>query len=248
MGLPNLGGRVAVITGASRGLGAGLARDFQARGIRLGLCARSAIQIQDSDDVVVEQLDVADEASFKKFSARVEDRLGAIDLWINNAGVLEPISPLRNVTAESFRQNVDINLTGVFLGTQIYARHVRSREGGGVLINISSGAAWKAYAGWGAYCAAKSGVERLTECVDLEERDQGLRAYSVAPGVVDTDMQARIRECTEDEFAEVERFRSLKNDDGFNTTSWIAEHLLRVAFDANAIPESVEFRIPDEKP
>jgi benzil reductase ((S)-benzoin forming) len=104
-----------------------------------------------------------------------------------------------------------------------------------------------AYEGWSAYCAAKSGVERLTECVALEEKDHGLRAYSVAPGVVDTDMQARIRECTEAEFPEVERFRSLKRDGGFNTVPWVAEHLLRIAFDPGAAPESVAHRIPDEK-
>lgn len=247
MSLPDLKGRIAVITGASRGLGAGLASDFLARGMKLGLCARSAIEIPKSDGVIVEQLDVSDAALLERFTQRVQEHLGDIDLWVNNAGVLDPISPLRDVSVESFRRHIDINLTGVFLGTRIYVRHVRGRDGGGVLINVSSGAAWNAYAGWSAYCAAKSGVERLTECVALEEKDHGLRAYSVAPGVIDTDMQARIRECTEAEFAEVERFRSLKRDGGFNTVVWVAEHLLRIAFDADAAPESVAHRIPDEK-
>ncbi len=247
MSLPDLKGRVAVITGASRGLGAGLASDFLARGMKLGLCARSAIELPEGSGAIVEQLDVSDEASLERFTQRVQEHLGDIDLWVNNAGVLDPIAPLRDVSVESFRNHVDINLTGVFLGTRIYANHVRGRGGAGVLINVSSGAAWMAYEGWSAYCAAKSGVERLTECVALEERDHGLRAYSVAPGVVDTDMQARIRECTEAEFPEVERFRSLKRDGGFNTVPWVAEHLLRIAFDPGAAPESVAHRIPDEK-
>ncbi|MGH0034998.1 MAG: SDR family oxidoreductase [Myxococcota bacterium] len=247
MSLPDLRGRCAVVTGASRGLGAGLARDLAERGLRLGLCARAESALPESDDVVCERLDVTDEKAVEAFAARVVERFGQIDLWINNAGLLAPIEPLRDVSAEDFRRHIDVNLTGVFLGTRTFVRHLRSRGGEGVLINISSGAAWKAYRGWSAYCAGKAGVERLTECVAAEEEGTGLRAYSVAPGVIDTDMQALIRESTPEAFPEVERFRELKRADGFNTTGHVAAELLAIAFDPARRPDAVAVSVENEK-
>ncbi len=246
MSVPDLSGRTAVITGASRGLGAALAENFAGRGLQLGLCSRSKPALAASDSVVSECVDVTDEKALAGFTHAVERRFGAIDLWINNAGVLAPIAPLRDLDASEVRQHVDINLTGVFLGTRAYVRHLRSRGVGGVLINISSGAAWHGYAGWAAYCAAKGGVDRLTESVQLEEADAGLRAFAVAPGVIDTDMQALIRTCTPEQFPEVERFRQMKRDESYNSPGFVAHHLLAIAFDPDAAPDEVALRLPDE--
>jgi NAD(P)-dependent dehydrogenase (short-subunit alcohol dehydrogenase family) len=215
--------------------------------MRLGLCARGESVLAESDDVVSTRLDVSDEAAVEAFAARVVDRFGAIDLWVNNAGVLEPIAPLRDVAAADFRRHIDVNLTGVFLGTRAFVRHLRATGREGVLINVSSGAAWNAYRGWSAYCAGKAGVERLTECVAAEEEGTGLRAYSVAPGVIDTDMQALIRECPPERFPDVERFWELKRSDGFNTAGHVAAELLAIAFDPARRPETVAVRIADEK-
>jgi NAD(P)-dependent dehydrogenase (short-subunit alcohol dehydrogenase family) len=246
--MKDLAGRTAVITGASRGLGAALAESFAARGMRLAVCSRTEPALAEADDVLVERVDVRDEKAVDDFAARVEQRFGNIDLWINNAGILEPIQPLRELRVDDFRRHIDINLTGLFLGTRAYVRHLHRRGGEGVLINISSGAAWHGYAGWTAYCAGKAGVERLTECVQLEEEANGLRAYAVAPGVIDTDMQRQIRACTPDVFPELERFLEMKRDDSFNTPSFVAEHLLAIAFDPAARPEQVGVALPDEKP
>jgi len=241
-------GRTAVITGASRGLGAALAEVFAARGMRLGLCSRSDPALPAGADVLTERVDMRDEKAVDAFALRAEERFGAIDLWINNAGVLEPIQPLRELEVEDFRDHIDINLTGLFLGTRAYVRHLHRRGGEGVLINISSGAAWHGYAGWTAYCAGKAGVDRLTECVQLEEEANGLRAYAVAPGVIDTDMQTLIRACSAEVFPELDRFLEMKREDTFNTPSFVAEHLLAIAFDPAARPEEVTVQLPDEKP
>jgi NAD(P)-dependent dehydrogenase (short-subunit alcohol dehydrogenase family) len=244
----DLAGRTAVITGASRGLGAALAEIFAARGMRLALCARNAPALAAGEDVLCERVDVRDEKAVDEFALAVEERFGTVDLWINNAGVLEPIKALRDLPLDEFRDHLDINLTGLFLCTRAYVRHLRGRKSGGVLINISSGAAWHGYAGWTAYCASKAGVDRLTECVQLEEEANGLRAYAVAPGVIDTEMQTLIRACTPDVFPEVERFREMKRDDSYNTPDFVAEHLLAIAFDPSARPQEVTVRLPNEKP
>ncbi len=247
MAYPALEGRTAVITGASRGIGAAIAREWARRGLRLGLCARGEPALPDGPDVVTARVDVTDEKALGDFVARVEDRLGAIDCWVNNAGVLEPIAPLREVELVDFRRHVDVNLAGVFLGTRAFVRHRRARGGGGVLINVSSGAAQNAYAGWSAYCAAKAGVDRLTECVQLEEAAIGLRAHAVAPGVVDTGMQALIRATPVERFPALPRFLGLARDDAFNTPTFVAEQLLAIAFDPESRPEAVVVRLPWEK-
>jgi NAD(P)-dependent dehydrogenase (short-subunit alcohol dehydrogenase family) len=247
MGLPDLEGRTAVITGASRGIGAAVALHWAERGLRLGVCARTAPVLPEGPRVVSAHVDVTDEKALGEFVARVEQRFGAIDCWVNNAGVLEPIAPLREIAVDDFRRHVDVNLTGVFLGSRAFVRHLRARGRSGVLLNVSSGAAQSAYAGWSAYCAAKAGVDRLTECVQLEEGASGLRAHAIAPGVVDTGMQALIRATSEERFPSLPRFLALAREDRFNTTAFVAERLLAIAFDPDARPDGVVVRLPWEK-
>ena len=248
MTLPDLSGKVAVVTGASRGLGAGLAEDFRGRGMRLALCARSAPALEESEDVLCARVDVADRAAVDAFAAAAAERFGTLDLWINNAGVLEPIVPVRDLGGEALRHHLDVNLFGVLWGSQAYLRHVAARDGEGVLINVSSGAAWGGYAGWAAYCMGKAAVDRLTETLALEERDRsGLRAYAVAPGIIDTDMQALIRDCDEEVFPEVNKFLDYKAADDFNSCAFIAERMLQIAFDPAAEPAETTVRLPKEK-
>ena len=242
----SLEGKVAFVSGASRGVGAGLAERFREAGLRLVLCARSAPALEPSEFVIARPLDIRDEAGLDALVEEAEKRFGAIDLWINNAGVLDPIAPIRDVAVADFREHLDINLTGVFLGTRAYVRHLRRLGRGGVLINVSSGAAWKPYAGWGAYCAGKAGVERLTGVVALEEAEIGLRAHSVAPGVIDTAMQSLIRASSEKDFPEVERFRELERAGTFNSARYVADEFLAIAFDPARTPDSVDVRLEDE--
>lgn len=249
---PDVTGRVAVITGASRGIGAGLAARFAERGMALGLCARSvpAVPPDAAGRAVTASVDVADASAVDDFAAAVADSLGPIDLWVNNAGLLEPIGPLRDADPATLEAHVRTNVLGVVFGSRAYAAHVRSRPGDGVLVNVSSGAARSVYAGWAAYCASKAAVEQLTRVVAIEEADAGLRALAVAPGVVDTAMQAAIRATPAERFPDLDRFLALARDDAFNSPAWVADRLLDLAFgptaDSGIEPEEVTIRIPDE--
>ncbi|MBJ18413.1 MAG: SDR family oxidoreductase [bacterium] len=246
MGAPSLEGRVAFISGASRGIGAGLAQRFSQRGLRLVLCSRTAPALACSESVLARSIDMRDEAGLSALVSEAAQRFGGIDLWVNNAGVLEPIEPIREVSIEAFREHLDINLTGVFIGSRCYANHLRRIGRGGVLINLSSGAAWKPYAGWGAYCAGKAGVERLTEVVALEEAGIGLRAHSVAPGVVDTAMQEAIRATPETKFPAVSRFLERKRRGDFNSVRYVADEFLAIAFDPARESAQVAIRLENE--
>ena len=234
-------GKVVVITGASRGLGAGMARTMTDHGVRLGLCARTRCAI--GADVLSAEIDVRDAAGVSGFAADVVKRFGHIDLWINNAGVLDPVRFVRELDTEALTEHLAITVAGVLHGSRAFIEHLRTSGRQGVLINISSGAAQKGYAGWGAYCAGKAAVDRLTECIQLEEADH-LRAYAVAPGVIDTDMQRAIRGMSAAQFPAVDKFLALERDAAFNKPAFVAEHLLRIAFDESTRPDQVVLRLP----
>lgn len=253
-----LSGKVAVITGASRGLGAGMAAHFAAAGLHLGLCARHHPdlvamtrprahdgRIDPPEPPLVAAVDVADHDALAAFADSVVSRFGRVDLWVNNAGVLGPVGPLAGADPREVARHTAVNVNGVLFGTMVFARHVAGREGPGVLVNVSSGAGSRPYAGWAAYCAGKAAVDLLTRSVDLEERRHGLRAHAVAPGVVDTDMQAEIRATAEERFPEVGRFRAIHDRGAFNSPSWVGEKLLELAF-GDLEPAPVLLRVPDE--
>ena len=246
-------GLVAVVTGASRGIGAGLAAYFAAQGMRLGLCARSAPARPDGVESMSAPVDVTDAEVVAAFAAAVVDRFGRIDLWVNNAGVLGPIGPLADADPDGLAAHVATNVLGVAYGTAAFARHVRSRPGGGTLVNLSSGAATSPYRGWAAYCASKAAVEMLTEVVGLEEEASGLAAYAVAPGVVDTDMQALVRATPGSSFPDVARFHRLHDEGRLASPAWVARWILEACVDPAtrlrpaAGRGSVAWRVPDQR-
>lgn len=208
------------------------------------------------NNLYYESLDVTNEQAVQKFLDNVIDTFGGepIDCWINNAGVLGPVKPISDLSAAALQQTLDINLMGVFHATKAYINNIRSasesssyRNDDGdkkdaesnrrpktcphdfTLINISIGAGIKGYASWGAYCTGKSAVDRLTECVLLEEttsseeeHEYNFRAYSIAPGIIDTDMQATIRQTPKSHFPMLDKFLDIKAKDTFNTPSYVA--------------------------
>jgi NAD(P)-dependent dehydrogenase (short-subunit alcohol dehydrogenase family) len=256
----DVAGRVAVVTGASRGLGAGLAVHFAASGMHLGLCARHRPRlvartrptaqgghIVSSETPLLSAVDVTDREAMARFADAVVARFGRIDLWINNAGLLGPIEPLAFADGAAVARTIEVNVVGVANGSSVFAAHVRGRPGRGVLVNISSGAATKAYEGWAAYCASKAAVDQLTRVVALEEERHDLAAYSLSPGIVDTDMQTAIRAADPAAFPERDRFRQFAELQQFNSPGWVADKILELAFGSLRF-ESVTLRIPDQPP
>lgn len=236
--------RVAVITGASRGLGAGMARFFLDRGLRVAVCARTRPPFDDNAHSLARALDVTDQAGVASFCTETVERFGRIDVWINNAGLLAPIGPLRKNDPAEFARHIAVNVVGTFHGSQAFIRHLHDRGGDGVLVNISSGAARNAYAGWSAYCAGKAAVDRMSESIALEENRHGLRVHAVAPGVIDTDMQDMIRQCDPSQFPQVQKFVDLKNNDNFSTPDFVAEGILKLCFDPAYRTDKVLISLP----
>jgi 3-oxoacyl-[acyl-carrier protein] reductase len=198
MGL--LDGKSVVLTGASRGIGAAAAEAMAAEGAALLLLARSADAINGlatrlrSDGARAEAMtcDVGEYGQVQIAVARAREVFGRVDALINNAGVIEPIGPLASADPRAWGHAVDINLKGVFNGMRAVLPEMRA-QGGGVIVNLGSGAARTPLEGWSHYCAAKAATEMLTRCAQLENRGRGIRVFSLSPGTVATDMQRKVK-------------------------------------------------------
>lgn len=186
-------GRVVLITGASRGIGAAAAREFAAAGAQVVVLARSDVsELAAEIGGMALRCDVGDWAQMQAAVAAVVGRYGRLDVLINNAGVIEPIAHLADADPTAFAAATDINLLGVFHGMRA-ALPVMKAQGAGTIITVSSGAAVNPMEGWGAYCSSKAGALMLTRVADLEERAQGLRVLGLSPGTVATGMQVTIK-------------------------------------------------------
>lgn len=246
MDLPDVTGRTALVTGASGGIGAGIAERFGALGVRLALCARTEPTLPDGASGTTARVDVTDAAAVAAFVDRAAVELGPIDLCVANAGILGPLGPLRDDDPDAVAATFRTNVEGVAHTAAAYARHVRSRPGGGVFLGISSGAGRNPTAGWAPYAASKAAVDALCQALAEEEADAGLRVVAVAPGVVDTGMQEAIRASTPEAFPRHGQFVRMKADEAFNTPGFVADHLLRLAF-APEPGDDVLVRLPAER-
>lgn len=190
-------GKVVVITGASRGIGAAAARAFAGAGAKVALLARSEAEIMALAAEIGPQAmalccDVADAGDVAQALAAVVAQFGRLDVLINNAGVIEPIARLAEAGVEAFSAAIDINLKGVFHGMRA-ALPIMKAQGAGTIITVSSGAAVNALEGWGGYCASKAGALMLTRVAHLEEAAHGIRVLGMSPGTVATEMQVKIK-------------------------------------------------------
>ena len=192
-----LDGKVAMITGASRGIGEAAARLFAQEGAKVCLLARSRDEIaQIAGDIGDAALAIpCDVSRFWELEAAVNacvETFGRLDIVINNAGVIEPIASMAESDPDGWGHVIDINLKGVYYGMRA-ALPVMTAAGGGTIITISSGAAHNALDGWSHYCTSKAGAAMLTKCLHKEAAANGIRAMGLSPGTVATQMQREIK-------------------------------------------------------
>ncbi|MFD1697257.1 SDR family oxidoreductase [Roseibium aestuarii] len=198
--MSDLQSKTVFITGASRGIGEAAARVFAERGANVVLTARSTGDItriaseitSAGGQALAISLDVTDAAAVQAAIRQTVDRFGALDVVINNAGVIDPIARLEDADPAAWGKVIDINVKGV-LNVIRHAIAPMKAHGGGTIINISSGAATGALEGWSHYCASKAAVLSLTKCAHLELIDDHIRVLGLSPGTVATDMQVAIK-------------------------------------------------------
>jgi len=190
-------GKTVMITGASRGIGAEAARVFANAGANVVLLARSqdgiaAIAGEIGERAIAIPCNVARYSEMSSAVATTLQVFGGLDVLINNAGIVDPISHLGDADPDAWGHLIDINVKGVFNG--IHAALPALKEGGGgSVLTISSGAARNAIEAWSAYCASKAAVNMLNRSLHLEEAGNGIRAIGLSPGTVATEMQRKIK-------------------------------------------------------
>jgi benzil reductase ((S)-benzoin forming) len=214
--------RLTILTGASRGLGAALARQLLGAGVQLltlsrhpdaGLAAEA-----EASGAVLEQwaLDLGDDigaaARLEAWLRKFEPASFESATLINNAGLLGTVGSIESSDAETLAAVLRVGLEAPMLLTAAFLRATRAWPLDKRVLNISSGAGRRAIAGWAAYCAAKAGLDHFSRVTALDEqhRPHPARIVSLAPGVIDTEMQGQIRAADPAGFPDKARFEELK--------------------------------------
>jgi NAD(P)-dependent dehydrogenase (short-subunit alcohol dehydrogenase family) len=194
-----LQGKVAVVTGASRGLGRAMALALGEAGARLALAGRNREKLAETKKLAAGKgieseifiADVRDEAQVGKLEKDVIARFGAAHILVNNAGTAVRKN-VADFTLDEWNLVLDTNLTGAFLASRAFIPHMKAAKWGRI-INITSIMAHVGSSGRGAYCASKSGLLALTKCLALELVAEGINVVAISPGFYETDLTAPLR-------------------------------------------------------
>ncbi|MBO9478030.1 SDR family NAD(P)-dependent oxidoreductase [Shimia sp. R11_0] len=236
----------AIVTGHSKGLGAGLVQSLIHAGFDVLGVSRSALG--ETDDHLSEvALDLADEAAVSAFASGEDFArflAGATDaVLINNAGIVEPVAPIGRQNASLVARAIAVNVTGPLLLTNAFVAATQGAADRRVA-HISSGAGRNAYTGWSVYCATKAALDMHARAM-VEDGVTALKVESIAPGVIDTGMQATIRATPEEDFSILDQFKAMKEEGALaqaqDTADKITAHILSAGFGSETITDVRQF-------
>lgn len=191
---------VAVVTGGTRGIGLGIAKALIEKGFCVVMSSRS---IGEEAEKLIEEhpekafffpTDISNESDINALVAFVKEKFGAVDLLINNAGVAPKVrKDILEITPEDFDYVADINLKGTFFVTQKFVP-LLAEKGKARIVNISSMSAYTASVNRGEYCIAKAGISMITKLFAARLADMGISVIEIRPGIIETDMTAKVKE------------------------------------------------------
>lgn len=236
--------RLAIVTGGSRGLGKALVDAWDTREWSTFEFSRSGTGFNHMP-VDFAELDATLpvlEAQLQTLARTAWSRV----VFVNNAGKMTPIGQVRSLTDEQVARNLEVNLMSGIRMMSLFVRAFRESRAEITLVNISSGASSKGYAGWSLYCAAKAGLENFIRALAAEQAGarHPITCINIEPGVVDTDMQAEIRDAGADAFPEVARFIELKRSGKLRSPKSVAQAILEIV---DGKPENgARYRVADQ--
>ena len=186
-----LDGKVAIVTGAARGIGRAIAERYHAEGAKVvvaDLNHAGAVEVAQAigHRALGLQLDVTHQDSIDALVARVVAEYGGIDILVNNAGIFD-LAPIVEITRESYRKVYAVNVEGLLFTMQAVARQMIAQNRGGKIINFASQAGRRGEALVGVYCSSKAAVISLTQSAGLDLIKHGINVNAIAPGVVDNE-------------------------------------------------------------
>jgi NAD(P)-dependent dehydrogenase (short-subunit alcohol dehydrogenase family) len=191
--MQQLAGKIAIVTGGSRGIGLAIARQLVAAGCAVTITGRDPLALEravaqfQSEGFPLEsqRCDVGSESEVANLFSFIQRRFGKLDFLINNAGAAHALASVDQLEPQEFRRVVEVNLTGTFLCSRAA---IPLMSAGAVIVNNLSVAATQAFAGMSAYCAAKAGALAFTNTLREELREKGIRVLALIPGAVNTDI------------------------------------------------------------
>lgn len=196
--------RVALVTGASRGIGRGIAVALAAAGhhvvVNYARNAEAAAEVGQAVEghgarALLVRADIARPADRQRLVESAYEQFGTVDLLVNNAGVAPAVrADLLQATEESFDQVLGVNLKGPYFLTQLVARQMIARQTPGKIVTISSVSAYAASTNRGDYCVAKAGLAMMTRLYAARLAEHGITVYEIRPGIIATDMTGPVRD------------------------------------------------------
>jgi len=213
------------ITGTSRGIGQALANQLLKLGhLVVGISRTHTIAHENYQAI---EADLSDAESLKKAENWFQpNALAEKIVLVNNAGQLGNINYVGNQISTDFINTYTLNLIAPAVLSNAFIKQFSNQHK--TIINISSGAAWNAYDGWSAYCATKAGLAMLGQAIQKEAEitHENLVVFNIAPGIIDTNMQAQIREAEQNQFSMLDKFKSLHQEQALKSPEQVANELL----------------------
>ena len=226
MRLPDLSGKVVLITGAGQGIGAETARLMARAGAQVIAAVKpdsgletDATSAEFEGRLTVAECNVLRNEDVDRLFTATQVKYGRLDVLINNAGVIAPIAHIMDADADEWTTCLAVNAGGAFRCTSKFLPLLLAAKG--LILNLSSGAAYRPLEGWSAYCASKAAVVMLSRVTALEYVDQGLRIFSLGVGPTDTGMQERIRASGLNPVSQIPREKLLKPAAIASVLAWL---------------------------
>jgi benzil reductase ((S)-benzoin forming) len=218
-----------IITGTSRGIGKALAENIL-KGKENSVTGISRNQSLSHPNYKHFSIDLSDITTLKKFLADIFPKSNNADkiVLINNAGIVGQVGKVGNIESENIERVFNVNLISPAILINEFIKKYKDLSCQKVIMNISSGAGKYPVDGWSSYCSSKAGLDMFSLVIDEEQKLNGynFKIFSVSPGVVDTDMQTQIRKVSAEDFSEVKKFQSYKENGNLKAAAKVAEKLL----------------------
>lgn len=216
-----------ILTGHTKGLGnALLNRFFSLDNMQVVAVSRTSLDVKHPNLTEV-NLDLSDleglEANIPEFfpAGRFEKLI-----LINNAGWIGEVKPIGRLSPKGIQRAMNLNLLAPMIITNAFVKAYSHYDGQKTICNISSGAAHKPLPGWGEYCSSKAGLAMFSRVANEELKELGFRVFSLAPGILDTEMQAEIRKADQSDFPSLDRFNKFKSEGQLTTAEEVAEKVV----------------------
>ena len=224
--------KILIITGGSKGLGLGLAKEYHKNGYRIISIARSIVEkfyAVEQYQCDLSDTDTIESVITEIFSHLDKNTTKALTL-INNAGDLGTVNTLENIAPKDIDYTIRVNLIAPLILSSLFIKLSKGWECKKKILNISSGAAVNPYESWSLYCASKAGVDMMTKVLSKEQKGikKGVKIVSIYPGIVDTDMQEKARNTPKENFKSVQRFIDFYKHGDLSSPEQVAQKIYQL--------------------